>query len=251
MPPRSPYRCASAPALRCDGSQPGCGAIDCSCLPRLDASPFGGIDPSHGIPRTLPCRHSGHLSSCPAHAQLAARLCHYLRPKIHPLLLDASINSPQTVRLNLYQVMRTAVMVGDRVAAGLDHQLAPDRAAESIPGARQSPSKMRSIVSQPGVLLSSRDVITAGPPNHFSQAFLLAAMKFHCYVRALPAAPAPGAALLLDAILSGGCWLGTLSSSWWRLQVFCEKIPMRGHCKAFGGMAAFRGSTISFKGYGG
>lgn len=38
-----------------------------------------------------------------------------------------------------------------------------------------------------------------------SQAFLLAAMKFHCYVRALPAAPAPGTAVLLDAILSGGC----------------------------------------------
>lgn len=29
-------------------------------------------------------------------------------------------------------------------------------------------------------------------------------MKFHCYVRALPAAPAPGTAVLLDAILSGG-----------------------------------------------
>ena len=32
------------------------------------------------------------------------RLCQYLRPKIHPLLLDATINSPQTVRLNIYQV---------------------------------------------------------------------------------------------------------------------------------------------------
>lgn len=43
-----------------------------------------------------------------------------------------------------------------------------------------------------------------------SQAFLLAAMKFHCYVRALPAAPATGAAVLLDAILSGALrgWLG-------------------------------------------
>ena len=28
-------------------------------------------------------------------------------------------------------------------------------------------------------------------------------MKFHCYVRALPAAPTPGAGVLLDAILSG------------------------------------------------
>lgn len=43
-----------------------------------------------------------------------------------------------------------------------------------------------------------------------SQAFLLGAMKFHCYVRALPAAPAPGTAVLLDAILSGALrgWLG-------------------------------------------
>lgn len=37
-------------------------------------------------------------------AQLATRLCQYLRPKIHPLLLDGTINSPQTVRLNVYQV---------------------------------------------------------------------------------------------------------------------------------------------------
>lgn len=36
--------------------------------------------------------------------QLATRLCQYLRPKIHPLLLDGTINSPLTVRLNLYQV---------------------------------------------------------------------------------------------------------------------------------------------------
>ena len=35
--------------------------------------------------------------------QLAARLCHYLRPKIHPLLLDGTMNSPQTVRLNIFQ----------------------------------------------------------------------------------------------------------------------------------------------------
>lgn len=36
------------------------------------------------------------------------------------------------------------------------------------------------------------------------QAFLLGAMKFHCYVRALPAAPAPATAVLLDAVLTGG-----------------------------------------------
>jgi telomerase reverse transcriptase len=41
-------------------------------------------------------------------AALAVRLCQYLRPKIHPLLLDAVINSPQTVRLNIYQVQLPA-----------------------------------------------------------------------------------------------------------------------------------------------
>ena len=35
---------------------------------------------------------------------LAAKLRTYLRPKCHPLLLDGSINSPATVRLNVYQV---------------------------------------------------------------------------------------------------------------------------------------------------
>ncbi|KAL4423217.1 hypothetical protein ABPG77_000009 [Micractinium sp. CCAP 211/92] len=87
---------------------------------------------------TLPLRRQPGL-------QLAARLCHYLRPKIHPLLLDATINSPQTVRLNIYQ------------------------------------------------------------------AFLLGAMKLHCYVKALPAAPAPGTRLLLDAILTGIGFMRTLT----------------------------------------
>ena len=32
------------------------------------------------------------------------KLCAYLRPKLHPVLLDAAINSPSTVRLNLYQM---------------------------------------------------------------------------------------------------------------------------------------------------
>ena len=36
---------------------------------------------------------------------LAAKLRAYLRPKCHPLLLDGSINSPATVRLNVYQVL--------------------------------------------------------------------------------------------------------------------------------------------------
>jgi hypothetical protein len=44
-------------------------------------------------------------------------------------------------------------------------------------------------------------------PAYLSQAFLLAAMKFHCYVKALPAAPAAGAGVLLEAILSGALLL--------------------------------------------
>jgi hypothetical protein len=37
-------------------------------------------------------------------SQVGVKLCAHLRPKCHPVLLDASINSPTTVRLNLYQV---------------------------------------------------------------------------------------------------------------------------------------------------
>ena len=35
---------------------------------------------------------------------LPTKLCHYLRPKIHPLLLDVAINSQQTIWLNIFQV---------------------------------------------------------------------------------------------------------------------------------------------------
>ena len=45
-------------------------------------------------------------------AALGVRLCQYLRPKIHPLLLDATINSPHTVRLNIYQVRLGWCLVG-------------------------------------------------------------------------------------------------------------------------------------------
>jgi telomerase reverse transcriptase len=81
-----------------------------------------------GSALTLPLRR------CPG-ALLPQKLCLYLRPKVHPLLLDPVINSPDTVRLNLYQ------------------------------------------------------------------AFLMGAMKFHCFVRAWPAPP--GASVLLAAIEAG------------------------------------------------
>ena len=71
-------------------------------------------------------------------AALAQKLCMYLRPKLHPLLLDQTINSPTTIRVNLYQL------------------------------------------------------------------FVLAAMKFHCYVRsAMPTAATHNATLLFKAIETG------------------------------------------------
>ena len=40
--------------------------------------------------------------------QLRQKLCHYLQPKCHPLILDITINSASTVRLNIYQVKAIA-----------------------------------------------------------------------------------------------------------------------------------------------
>ncbi len=36
--------------------------------------------------------------------QLLTKIIQYVRPKCHALLLDTTINSPATVRLNIYQV---------------------------------------------------------------------------------------------------------------------------------------------------
>lgn len=41
---------------------------------------------------------------------LVGKLCAHVRPKCHPLLLDTSINSPATVRLNLFQISLLAAM---------------------------------------------------------------------------------------------------------------------------------------------
>ena len=70
-------------------------------------------------------------------AALGNKLCHYLRPKVHPLLIDPAINSATTIRVNIYQ------------------------------------------------------------------ALAIGAMKFHCYVRAMPVAPTPGSRVLMDAIETG------------------------------------------------
>jgi hypothetical protein len=53
---------------------------------------------------------------------LVAKVAAYLRPKCHALLLDATINSPTTVRLNIYQAFMLAAMklhwYGRHMAAG-------------------------------------------------------------------------------------------------------------------------------------
>ena len=90
---------------------------------------------------TLPLDRRGPGSA------LGFKICHYLRPKVHPLLLDPSINSPATIRVNVYQ------------------------------------------------------------------AFAIGAMKFHCYVRAMPAAPAPGSTVLMKAIETGITFMVKLTRS--------------------------------------
>lgn len=138
-------------------------------------------------------------------AQLAVRLCQYLRPKVHPLLLDSTINSPQTVRLNVYQVCGAVCLscgaqgcvacipVPDAEWLACMHAPATSTRVlfNSLIRSWRAPLKHVFASSQ------SRE------PVYLSQAFLLAAMKFHFYVKALPAAPAAGAGVLLEAILSG------------------------------------------------
>ncbi|PNT76057.1 hypothetical protein BRADI_1g43520v3 [Brachypodium distachyon] len=41
---------------------------------------------------------------------LSSKLCHYMRPKCHPIFYDSSINSPGTVRLNIYQAFLLCAM---------------------------------------------------------------------------------------------------------------------------------------------
>ena len=57
-------------------------------------------------------RYEGaHLRTSLAHVAvqpggaLQRRLCCYLRPKCHPILLDSSLNSRSTVRLNIFQAL--------------------------------------------------------------------------------------------------------------------------------------------------
>ncbi|XP_078435925.1 telomerase reverse transcriptase [Wolffia australiana] len=42
--------------------------------------------------------------------RLGEKLCNYMRPKCHPLFYDSNVNSPATVRLNLYQAFLLCAM---------------------------------------------------------------------------------------------------------------------------------------------
>lgn len=42
--------------------------------------------------------------------QLKAKLCTYMRPKCHPIFFDTTINSPATIRLNIYQAFVLCAM---------------------------------------------------------------------------------------------------------------------------------------------
>ncbi|KAG8048679.1 hypothetical protein GUJ93_ZPchr0009g2216 [Zizania palustris] len=41
---------------------------------------------------------------------ILSKLCHYMRPKCHPIFYDSNINSPGTVRLNIYQAFLLCAM---------------------------------------------------------------------------------------------------------------------------------------------
>jgi len=41
---------------------------------------------------------------------LSSKLCHYIRPKLTPLLLDHEVNTPLTIRINVYQIFLLAAM---------------------------------------------------------------------------------------------------------------------------------------------
>lgn len=188
---------------------PACPPSLCPASPSPSRRRYSGEHISVSL--TLPLR------SRPG-AQLAPRLCHYLRPKIHPLLLDATINSPLTVRLNIFQVGATRRVSSHAAAAprlpqgtlalvcssGQDGVSCPPCGLPRPRGrAMSQPCPPTSLLALPWLAR----IPTACLP-FCVQAFLLGAMKLHCYVAALPAAPAPGSRVLLEAIETGGRDLG-------------------------------------------
>lgn len=58
--------------------------------------------------------HMGASLNVPAQrnpgSALSSKLCHYIRPKLIPVLLDEEINSPLTIRINVYQTFLLGAM---------------------------------------------------------------------------------------------------------------------------------------------
>lgn len=58
--------------------------------------------------------HVGISLNIPIHrnpgASLSSKLCHYIRPKILSVLMDQEINSPLTIRINVYQIFLLGAM---------------------------------------------------------------------------------------------------------------------------------------------
>ena len=58
--------------------------------------------------------HVGISLNIPVHRNpgttLSSKLCHYIRPKILPVLLDQEINTPLTIRINVYQIFLLGAM---------------------------------------------------------------------------------------------------------------------------------------------
>ena len=51
---------------------------------------------------------------------LSSKLCHYIRPKLTPLLLDHEVNTPLTIRINVYQIFLLAAMKLHCFVSGLE-----------------------------------------------------------------------------------------------------------------------------------
>ena len=125
--------------------------------------------------------------------QLAAKLKAYLRPKCHAVLLDPAVNSPATVRLNLFQA----------------------RAALRCPLRELSPAFCRCMPCFRGfpVLSYEMNIDTAVwklPDADGVQLLLLAAMKLHCHCAMLDRGPRSDGRALLAAIHGGLAYLTSL-----------------------------------------
>ena len=159
---------------------------------------------------------------------LKRRLAGFLRPKCHPILLDTFINSRTTVRLNIYQVQHAAKAVqdesmpncpyGDAVPCGncISSRVGELRTSNIAPYL----CHLCCVISMPTFSLQhlaegffnlaltlSLCLPSSRPDRVFvstnMQAFMLAAMKFHCYISAMTRRPAGDARMALSVIDAG------------------------------------------------